>query len=188
MGVFDGTKSNSVTIDGADYLISALQSLPEVIGQKYLRRAITAGMKPVEAQLLANTPQGPTGNLRKAVGNVVRDYGNGVVFGVVGYKRFVSTETADARGFHSHFLEFGTNDRYPKEGPFLSSYGIRQWTPPGWRGIWPMRAKMVRGAKPQQPLGKAFEATRSQALAIVMAEMQSGLDKGIEETRRKGLS
>lgn len=188
MPAFDGSKTNSVRIDGQDYLIAALQSLPEVIAGKYLRAAIAKGMAPVRAALFANTPQGPTGNLKAAVGNRTVYYRKSMVtFGVVGYKRAVSVDTADNKGYHSHFVEFGTADRVPRKRPFLSSYGIRDWTPPGWTGKWPMVARKVRGARSLHPLGKAFAATQSQALSIIMAEMQSGLDKGIEEARRKGL-
>lgn len=184
---FSGNASNSVKIEGAEYLVSALQSLPATIGGKYLRSAIVAGMRPVEAQLRANTPEGPTGNLKRAVDKVIRVYRGGVVFGVVGYKRAVSADTSDNKGFHSHFLEFGTADRVPKRKPFLSSYRIRGWTPPGWSGPWPMTARKVKGARAQHPLGKAFAATSGQALAIMLAEMSSGLEKGIAEAKRKGL-
>lgn len=187
---FAGDKSNSVRIDGATYLVSSLQSLPTKIGQKYLVKALKLGMEPVRAALLANTPVGPTGNLRAAVDAVGRTYKSGVAFGVVGYKRAVSNNTTGNNGYHSHLIEFGTQDRVPTSKPFLSSYATWEatgWKPPGWQGRWPFRAYRVRGVRAMHPLGKAFAATQSQALSIIMAEMQSGLDKGIEETRRKGL-
>lgn len=188
MAAFDGSKTNSVRIDGADYLITALQSLPEAIGGKYLRAALAKGMKPVEAALIANTPVGPTGNLRAAAGNRTVYYRNSMVaFGVVGYKRAVSKDTADNKGYHSHFVEFGTNDRTPKKRPFLSSFRISDYNPPGWQGRWPMVARKVRGARALHPLGNAFVATSGQSLGIVISEMQSGLEKGIAEVSRKGL-
>lgn len=190
VGGFDGTKSNSMRMERADYLVTALQSLPEVIAGKYLRAPLAKGMAPVQAALLANTPLGPTGNLKAAVGSAVRYYrGTMVAFGVVGYKRAVSKDTADNKGYHSHFVEFGTEDRVPTRGPFLSSYGIRDWRPAGWVGdkTWPMVARRVRGARSLHPLGNAFAATSSQARDIIIREMASGLEKAQAEVARRGL-
>jgi len=187
---FQGTGSNSIRMEGEAYLIAALQSLPEVIAGKYLRDPLKKGMAPVEAALLANTPLGPTGNLRAAVGNAIRYYrGSKVAFGVVGYKRAVSVDTADNKGYHSHFVEFGTEDRVPKRGPFLSSFGISDWRPPGWQGnkTWPMVARKVRGARSLHPLGNAFAATSSQARDIIVREMAAGHEKAQAEVARKGL-
>lgn len=184
---FAGDKSNSVRLEGDTYLIAALQGLPKQIGQKYLVGAIAAGMEPVRAALVANTPVGPTGNLRNAIDAIGRTYKSGVAFGVVGYKRAVSKDTADNKGYHSHLIEFGTRDRHPTKAPFLSSFKIKDWQPPGWQGRWPMVARKVDGARAIHPLGNAFAATRSQALAIILSEMQTGLDKGIADARSKGL-
>lgn len=184
---FSGDKSNSVRIDGDTYLVAALQSLPKQIGQKYLIGAIKQAMEPVRAALLANTPVGPTGNLRAAVGAEGRTYKSGVSFGVVGYRRAVSTNTVGNNGYHSHLIEFGTRERVPRKAPFLSSYAIRDWQPPGWQGKWPMVARKVDGVRAMHPLGNAFAATRGQALSILVSEMQVGLDKGIADARSKGL-
>lgn len=185
---FSGDKSNSLRIDGDTYLVAALQALPKQIGQKYLVAAIKKCMEPVRSALVANTPVGPTGNLRAAVGAEGRTYKSGVAFGVVGYRRTVSTNTVGNNGYHSHLIEFGTRERYPRNAPFLSSYAIRDWQPPGWRGRWPMVARKVDGVRAMHPLGFAFVATQGQALEILLSEMQSGLDKGIAEARSKGLT
>ena len=185
---FMGDKTNSVRIEGDAEMMAALQSLPGTLSGKYIRQAIVAGMRPVESQLIANTPLGPTGNLKRSVGKVVRTYRSGTIFGVVGYKRFVSAETSDSKGFHSHFLEFGTKERQPKKGPFLSSYGIRDWRPPSWDGRWPMVARRVRGSRAFHPLGMAFAATSGQAISIMVREMAAGLEKGLAEARARGLS
>ncbi len=187
MAGFDGDRTNSVRVIGELELMASLQSLPKVVGDKYIKGAVAAGMKPVFAQLLANTPVGPTGNLQKSVGQVVRVYKTGIIYGVVGYRRAVSKPDGGNRGYHSHLVEFGTQERVPKKAPFLSSYSLSGWTPPGWSGRWPFVARRVRGARALHPLGNAFSQTRSQALAIIVAEMQSGLQKGIAEVARKGL-
>jgi len=185
---FDGSKSNSIRVDGGNELMASLQSLPQEIGRKYVKRAIDRAVKPMLAQLVANTPVGPTGNLKAAADKRTRFYNqSGVGFGVVGYKRAVSVDTADNKGYHSHFVEFGTNDRVPTRGPYLSSYAIRGWTPPGWSGKWPMVARRVRGARSLHPLGHAYASTSGQCLAILLSELAAGLEQGIVEGRRKGL-
>lgn len=185
---FNGDKSNSIRIEGDTYLVSALQSLAPTIGRKYLKGAIDKAVKPMQAALLANTPMGPTGNLRAAVGaNSVYYKSSGVAFGVVGYKRAVSLETGDQNGYHSHLVEFGTADRVPKKAPFLSSYGIKDMRPAGWAGRWPMVARKVRGARALHPLGNAFAATAGQCRDILVREMEIGLEKGLAEQARKGL-
>jgi hypothetical protein len=109
MATFDGTLSNSMKLEGCDALVASLQSLPVAIRSKHLKNAISKALPPMHAALLANTPQGPTGNLRAAVGSEAIYYKSGVAFGIVGYRRAVSV--ADQLGYHSHLIEFGTNDR-----------------------------------------------------------------------------
>lgn len=174
---FNGDGSNSVRIEGADELIARLFAVPNNVGRKYLRKAVAAAMRPMKAQLLANTPLGPTGNLRMAVGDKVKIYDTGTAFGVVGYKRAVSKDTADNKGFHSHFLEFGTKERRPKHGPFLSSYRIRGWRPPGWRGQWPFALRIVRPARARHPMERAYQATAAQCVRILETEMAKALER-----------
>ena len=186
---FDGTRSNSIRIEGAEELIYALQSLPQKIGQKYVRRAVARALPPMRAQLLNNTPVGPTGNLRAAVGSVVRSYPrNFTAFGVVGYKRAVSKDTDDNKGYHSHFVEFGTGERRASQAPFLSSYRLAAggYIPAGWDGPWPIRARQVRGAKALHPLRTAFEATSGRCRDILVTGLEDGLVMAVEEVRRRG--
>jgi HK97 gp10 family phage protein len=188
---FRGDKSNSVRIEGVEELQYALASLPERIGNKYVTRAVRLAMPLMEAQLLANTPVGPTGNLRAAVGSKVRYYRrSGVAFGVVGYKRAVSEDTGDNKGYHSHFIEFGTAEREPREGPYLSTFKLAQagYMPPGWDGPWPMMARRVAGVRAMHPMRSAFDATHQQCTAKLTAELAVGLQRGIEEVKRKGLT
>lgn len=187
---FDGSRSNAVRIEGGNELMASLKSLPDVIREKYITKAIQKAVKPMEAALLANTPMGPTGNLKAAVGTRAFTYSSGVGFGVVGYKRAVSVDTSDNKGYHSHFIEFGTKDRVPKRGPFLSSYTTYKatgWTPQNWSGAWPMLARRIRGSRALHPLGNAYAATSAQCLGILVAELEAGLEKGIVEARTKGL-
>lgn len=183
---FQGDRSNSVKIEGIESIQRALLALPGTVGRKYLGKAMKRAIAPMEAQLRANTPVGPTGNLRAAVGQKVRTYSSGTAFGIVGYKRAVSKDTADNKGYHSHFVEFGTNERRPTKAPFLSSYGIKDWRPPGWNGPWPMVARYVRGAKALHPLKRAWDATYSQCVGTLVVEMESAFEKAVEEVNREG--
>ena len=174
---FRGDRSNAVQITGVEDLQLQLVRLPGKVGKKYLVAAMKAAVKPLELELLATTPIGPTGNLRKAVGTRVLGYSSGVAVGVVGYKRAVSKDTDDNKGYHSHLIEFGTNERRPTKSPFLSSQGIAAYHPPGWSGRWPMVARYVRGARALHPLGRAFAAAGNQCAEILASEMASALEK-----------
>lgn len=184
---FQGDRSNSLKIEGVENLQAALLEIPGAIGRKYLQKAMERAVAPLQTQLLANTPHGPTGNLREAVGSRVRNYSSGVTFGVVGYKRAVSRDTADNRGFHSHFVEFGTDERRPTRAPFLSSYAIRDWRPTGWNGPWPMVARYVRGARALHPLHRAWESTSSRCAGLLVVEMENAFEAAANEAARKGL-
>lgn len=179
---FNGDGSNSVRLEGAEDLVARLFAIPGNVGKKYMKQAVKAAMRPLRAQLLANTPMGPRGNLRMAVGDKVKLYDTGVAFGVVGYQRAVSKDTADNKGFHSHFVEFGTKARYPRKGPFLSSFRIKDWTPPGWRTMWPLRSRFVRPARARHPMERAYQQTGSQCKAILETQMADALDRALKDT------
>jgi hypothetical protein len=183
---FQGNKSNSIRFEGAEQIQAAIASLPQRVADKHLSAAMEKAVRPMRALLMANTPIGPTGNLRAAVDSKVVFYPSGVAFGVVGYKRAVSEDTSDNKGYHSHLIEFGAADRRPTSGPFLSSQGISGWRPPGWRGRWPMVARYVRGTRAQHPLRRAYEATSSACLGILLSEMQNALSQAVDEASRSG--
>ena len=180
---FRGDRSNTVRIEGDEAVIARLFALPGNVGRRHLRSAVSAAMRPMKSQLLANTPQGPTGNLRMAVGEKVKFYETGTVFGIVGYKRAVSKKDhKDQKGFHSHFLEFGTGERRPTESALLSSQSISGWRPPGWVGRWPMRSRRARPMRAQRPMGRAYEAAGSQCRQILESQMAAALEKAIGES------
>jgi HK97 gp10 family phage protein len=179
---FRGDRSNTVRIEGDEEIIARLFALPRNLGRRYLRRAVSAAMRPLRAQLLANTPQGPTGNLRAAVGEKVAIYESGTVFGIVGYRRAVSkSNQRGQKGFASHLLEFGTQERRPKSGPILSSQGIAGWRPPGWRGRWPMVARRAGPVRAQHPMLRAYQATGGQCAAILETQMAAALQEAIAD-------
>lgn len=178
---FEGDRSSSIRIEGADEMIARLMAMWEKIGPKYLRGVISKAMRPMKTQLRSNTPVGPTGNLRQSVADKVKIYPTGTAFGIVGYRRDVAVKTGATRGKHSHLVEFGTKERRPKRGPFLSSYKIRNWTPPGWRGEWPFRARFVRPARARRPMQRAYEATAAQCVKILEEGMAKALEQAVAD-------
>jgi HK97 gp10 family phage protein len=180
---FRGDRSNTVRIEGNEEIIGRLFALPGNIGRRYLRRAVSAAMRPMKAQLLANTPQGPTGNLRAAVGEKVAIYASGTVFGVVGYRRAVSkSHHKGQKGFASHLVEFGTAERRPRKARLLSSQGIAGWRPPGWSGRWPMVAKRAGPMRAQHPMLRAYQSVAAQSASILETQMAAALKDAIADS------
>jgi hypothetical protein len=190
MAGFLGDKSNSMKVEGIEPVMDAIRRLPNIVTGKHLYKAMGNALKPMENELRALTPQGPTGSLYKAVGSRVRKYGGaagGVVFGVVGYKRAVSKQTGDNKGFHSHWIEFGTEDRTPKNSRILSSLALSEnYTPPGWKFAWPMVTRKARGLRGYHPLGRAFSTTSKECADKLAAELELALDRAIDEARVRG--
>lgn len=188
---FQGDKSNSMRVEGIDSLLDSFKALPGIVTIRHLERAMQRAVKPMENELRSLTPQGPTGNLLKAVSSRVQRYGgskNGMVFGIVGYKRAVSQPTGDTKGYHSSWIETGTNDRVPKASKILSSLALSaSYTPPGWRFTWPMVTKRAKGIRGYHPLGRAYSATANACRDILTAELEVALDRAIDEARQKGL-
>lgn len=178
---FRGDRSNTVRIEGAEETIARLFALPGNLGRKYLRRAVSAAMRPMKAQLLANTPQGPTGNLRASVGEKVAIYESGTVFGIVGYRRAVSkSKQKGQKGFASHLVEFGTGERRPRSARMLvSQAGYR---PPGWRGAWPMIARRAKPMRARHPMLRAYQAVGGQCASILEAQMAQALSNAISDS------
>ena len=176
----------SVHIDGVESLQERITSLPGVIGRRYMTPAMRAATRPLESELLVTTPMGPTGSLRRAVGSRVVTYATGVGFGVVGYRRAVSKETADSKGLHANLVEFGTNERTPKKSPFLSAQGTAGARPSGWSGRWPMVARRVRGSRALQPLGRAFQSVGRRCADILAGEMAAAFEKAAADNAGGG--
>jgi hypothetical protein len=89
---------------------------------KLLRAALEKAVLPVELRLREVTPDGPTGNLKRAVASKVVEYGlDGRAVAIVGYKRAGREPSASAAGgtvragpdraFHQWWLEKGTRPR-----------------------------------------------------------------------------
>jgi len=93
--------------------------------------AIKAALKPGVELLKNNTPKGPTGNLKKSVKAVSRNYKKDRVwFGAVGYSASggkskiakAGYRTGSELGYHQGLVEFGTKAR-KSQGRIASSIG-----------------------------------------------------------------
>lgn len=99
---------------------------------KILAAALEKAVLPVELRLREVTPQGPTGNLKRAVASKVVEYGlDGRAVAIVGYRRAGREASSSAaggtvragpdRGFHQWWLERGTQSRQvskPADKPY----------------------------------------------------------------------
>jgi HK97 gp10 family phage protein len=109
-------------IDNLTELREKLKQFPNVVASKLLASALRKAIKPAEAALRAVTPQGPTGNLARAVNTKVKTYTkDGAAVGLVGFNRSGkgasrsaaggSVDAGTDRAFHQGFVEFGTKQR-----------------------------------------------------------------------------
>lgn len=96
---------------------------------KHMRAALKVAMQPGVKLLKDATPRGPTGNLKRSVKIITREYRKeGVWFGAVGYsasgeKSRISKggfRTGSNLGYHQGLVEFGTKQR-KSEGRIASS-------------------------------------------------------------------
>lgn len=128
------------------------------ISAKHIGAALRKAIKPGTKALRANTPKGPTGNLKRAIATKVvkywkQDYGWAAA--LTGYRRSGtgdgksfgggSVMVGKDRAYHQGFLEFGTRLRRTK-GNIASSYN--------WRGPFVLEAKESRKRGPDGKYGK----------------------------------
>ena len=112
--------------------IVGLQELRDKLGKvlktpaersKIVKKALEKAVQPIKARLEQTTPQGPTGNLHRAIASKVVEYPlDGTAVAIVGYRRAgkggrVSARggrvnTGPDRGYHQWWLEYGTQQRY----------------------------------------------------------------------------
>ena len=142
--------AQAIEITGLAATIAALQELPDRVGAKRLRRAFEDACRPTLEALRANTPEGPTGNLLRAVAikSIVYEQ-SGTVVVIVGYIRSGSGDSSRTggsvrigpdRAFHQHFIEYGTAERRLKKCALASNlrtfggYGAANFRSKGFNG------------------------------------------------------
>lgn len=108
----------------------AFKELPNNIAAKHMAAALGRAINPALKRLKANTPKGPTGNLRRAVKKKTVKYTkDGAGVAIIGYVKKPRGEKIDERsdsfkGYHAHLVEKGTASRQTK-GRLASSYKTR---------------------------------------------------------------
>jgi hypothetical protein len=107
-----------------------LQQLQKALGKVFdnpglaatLKAALEKAIKPAYERLKEITPEGPTGNLKRAVAKKTKSYPkDGTAVGLIGYKRTGKADSDSAAGgavqkgpdraFHQWWLEYGTKPR-----------------------------------------------------------------------------
>jgi hypothetical protein len=110
LGIMARTGDRGISITGDKEVDAILKALPEVLRDEYMKKACQAAINYiVKPAVLANIPQGKTGNLRAGlrVHNRRRRPGEDIV----GYKLQMRRPA-----YHAYIIEFGTKDRVTKQG------------------------------------------------------------------------
>ena len=162
----------TTNIPGLESIRNAFLALPNNLAAKHmaagLRRAAEKGGA-LQA-LKANTPRGPTGNLRRSIAIKSKRYPRtGVGLVVLGYKsgRKMNEPYDNTKlGYHQGLVEFGTKQRTRK-------------TKDG-RSV-PTGKMPVGGSYGRPPIRSAWEQTRSQVESLMVQEMTAAFDKAARE-------
>jgi HK97 gp10 family phage protein len=162
----------TTNIPGLESIRNAFLALPNNLAAKHmaagLRRAAEKGGT-LQA-LKANTPRGPTGNLRRSIAIKSKRYPRtGVGLVVLGYKsgRKMNEPYDNTKlGYHQGLVEFGTKQRTRK-------------TKDG-RSV-PTGKMPVGGSYGRPPIRSAWEQTRSQVESLMVQEMTAAFDKAARE-------
>lgn len=162
----------TTNIPGMEAVRNAFLGLPNRLAAKHmaagLRRAAEKGGT-LQA-LKANTPRGPTGNLRRSIAVKSKRYPRtGVGVAIIGYKSGRKMNEPYDRtklGYHQGLVEFGTAERFrrTKDGRLVST------------GKMP-----IGGSFGRPPIRTAWEQTRSQVESLMVAEMTNAFEAAARE-------
>lgn len=162
----------TTNIPGMEAVRNAFLGLPNRLAAKHmaagLRRAAEKGGT-LQA-LKANTPRGPTGNLRRSIDVKSKRYPRtGVGLAIIGYKSGRKMNEPYDRtklGYHQGLVEFGTAERFrrTKDGRLVST------------GKMP-----IGGSFGRPPIRTAWEQTRSQVESLMVAEMTNAFEAAARE-------
>jgi hypothetical protein len=162
----------TTNIPGMEAVRNAFMGLPNRLAAKHmaagLRRAAEKGGT-LQA-LKANTPRGPTGNLRRSIAVKSKRYPRtGVGVAIIGFKSGRKMNEPYDRtklGYHQGLVEFGTAERFrrTKDGRLVST------------GKMP-----IGGSFGRPPIRTAWEQTRSQVESLMVAEMTNAFNAAARE-------
>lgn len=140
--------------------------LPKNLAARTQGAALGRAIKPAVAALKAQTPVGPTGNLRRAVVLKTKRYPKrGVGAAMVGYIKPGSGKVPSGRGkrkdlsYHQFLVEYGTKPRATKKGANRGRSTARQ------------------------PVQMAWKAAEGAIKANLETELRVGLEKAIKQLK-----
>jgi HK97 gp10 family phage protein len=162
----------TMNVPGLEKMRAAFAALPNNLAAKHM----AAGLKRAAEQggtlaaLKANTPKGPTGNLRRSIAVKTKKYPRtGVGIAILGYKsgRKMNEPYDNTKlGYHQGLVEFGTKERFRR-----TEAGLRVST-----GKMP-----VGGSYGRPPVRTAWQLTRSRVEGMIVEEMKKALEAAARE-------
>ena len=163
----------TANLPGLEEVRSELLKFGTNMSAKYtaaaLKRAVEQGG--TLSALKANTPKGPTGNLRRAAAIKTKRYvRSGVGVAIVGFKsgrKMNEPYDPTKQGYHQGLVEFGTKQRFRKskvDGRLIST------------GKMP-----VGGSKGRPPVRTAWEQTRSAVEGRIVEEMKKAVENAAKD-------
>lgn len=192
-----------IEVTGAEAIITALQR--NNVPRKEIEDAVKRGASITLEELRRLTPEGPSGNLKRAVAIKSVTYESGTVVAVVGYRRAGRGGSASAggkvragpdRAFHQYWIEYGTATRKLKNGAIASSlksfgpegspyfeergYGKKS----GWSGpvvIYRPKDGIIGAVKGQGMMQRAYERTKDAARAAIEQEVALALTAALKK-------
>lgn len=162
----------TVGLPGLEAARDTLLNLGKSVSAKYQASALkkAAEQGGTKQALRANTPRGPTGNLRRAIAVKTRRYPrSGVGIALIGFQsgRKINEPYDNKKlGYHQGLVEFGTKERFrkTKDGRFVST------------GKMP-----VGGSFGRPPIRTAWEQTRARVEALIVTEFKKAIEAAARE-------
>jgi hypothetical protein len=157
----------TTNIPGLEEVRAKLLKFGSNYAAKYIASALKAAVKEggTEQALKANTPRGPTGNLKRAVAlKSIRYVKDGTGVAIVGYRsgrKMNEPYNRTKLGYHQGLVEFGTKERFrrTKDGRRVST------------GKMP-----IGGSFGRPPLRTAWEQTRSRVEGLILKKMTEAIE------------
>jgi HK97 gp10 family phage protein len=119
----------TLKLTGVKELDKVLRGVPKELSHKLIGDANTLAAKPLVEREKQLAPVGPTGNLVSSIGVVRTTFKKANVLGeiTVGPRR-----QGGYKGFHGHWIEFGTKKRQTKKGANRGSVPAKPFAEPAY--------------------------------------------------------
>ena len=114
------TQAGGSSISGIRQVDRALSKLERRVNKKIMKKAMRKTVAMFRKEVRKRTPKGKTGNLRKSTTTSVKVIRKNFIFG-----KFFFGRTKGKKGWHAHFLEYGTSSRIVKDYRGLKAAGYR---------------------------------------------------------------